>query len=116
MTKTISRTELSRIWADMLENDEVLNDRREYTPKDLMKMYRLDEDGAFILSLLIMGQTNPRAYSLSGHSPKRVLDMIQEAQHQGFDGWPESDKLVIQAFLVDITLALDVELSDMNEE
>ena len=102
-------TKVYKIWNDLLDDEPIMNDRREYEPDQLERMYDLTEYDAALLAVLIKGHFEPGVYSLSDLDPTEVVDMIGESEHEGFDGWSESDKVVIIAFLYDIVSAVKSE-------
>ncbi len=81
-----------------------LEDRAEYQAGDLGKMYDLDKDGSTKLYLMIQSDQN-LDYRWSSKRPELLAEMIDEAVHEGFDGWEDGDRVVIQSFLSDIAHA-----------
>ncbi len=95
-----TREELGRVWRSMIDQD-LIDDRREYDIDMLQKMYVLNKDDAKVLYLAIQGITDPRRSYHQGGAHV-FLEMVQEAIHQGLDGWSDHDQMVIVAFLSDI--------------
>ena len=48
----------------------------------------------------------PGSVNVYDQDPKQVGETIQEALHQGLDGWTDEEKKVIEAFLADIGRAV----------
>ena len=82
------------------------DDLKEYDGEDLMGRYGVSEEDAGILWLVIQAQTDNRRTIDSVADGKMVAEQIREAQHQSFDGWTTSQRLVIEAFLSDIGWAV----------
>ena len=104
-------TKVFRIYQDLMDNhgsgtdDDVLEDRREYDKEMIRTGYDLNKYDGEMLYNLIQGNFRP---NWDKYTAKEVYDMIGEAEHEGFDGWSESDRVVIMAFLADIGLALQM--------
>ncbi len=103
MTKTIDHTKAYEAWRRIMDED-VLEDRREYEIDQLETMYGLDNEDAGQLHILIQDSFEPRGWATE--PAQDLKDMLGEAEHEGFDGWSDSDRFVIMAFLADISKAL----------
>lgn len=93
------------------EDEELFNDRREYTVEDLARAYSVPEEEAVLIFNWIQSRVNPR-YSVYGNGAdftkgsEELGNMIKESLHQGLDGWSAYQKVVIEAYLADIGLAI----------
>jgi hypothetical protein len=91
---------------ESIKDDGTLEDRSEYQPEDLAAMYGLGPTGATNLYRLIQGtfatDTSPWD-SLDPVVLKR--DVMDEAIHQGLDGWEPHEKVIIELFLQDLQRA-----------
>jgi len=100
---TNTNDQLYKIYQDMRDQG-VLEDRREYEEGDLAKMYGLDLEHSTKLYLMIQSDFDVK-YQWSKKQPQTLYDMIEDAEHQAFDGWDPGDIPVIMAFLADIANA-----------
>lgn len=95
---------------DKMDEDELLEDRREYTQDDLKRSYNLTDQEADDLYYLIQRDFDPQRVASYGmedrFDPKLVVTTITEALHQGLDGWSPHEQCVIERFLDDIALAV----------
>lgn len=89
-------------------DDDVLEDRREYTPDMLMNMYSLTPEEAAQLHSWIDEQFKPPHVTNDLNYARLYFQMIDEAEHQNFDGWDDTAKGVIYLFLTDIRRAVRV--------
>lgn len=97
-------TKLTVAWNDIDENGN-WDDLNEHSPEDLKNKYDVSENDADILWMVIQSRTDNRRniYDLDNEVfGQSVLTTIQEALHQGLDGWTEEQGLIIQAFLSDL--------------
>ena len=82
---------------------------KDYTTEQLKSYFGLSDEDVGIFQYIVMNRTEPRwnTYSLDAKVVgTEWLEMVQEAIHQGFDGWSEREQLVIEAFLTNISYAL----------
>lgn len=85
------------------------DDLREHDRQDLRNKYDLDENEAGMFWLIIREATDPLycTYGLPEKHGNVFLETIQESIHQSYEGpWTPYDRLVIRAYLADITLAV----------
>ena len=85
------------------------DDLREHDVQDLRNKYDLNESEAGMFWLIIREATDPLycTYGVEEKNGKVFLETIQESIHQSYEGnWPSYDRLVIRAYLADITLAV----------
>ncbi len=85
------------------------DDLREHDVQDLMSKYGLDENEAGMFWLIIRCDTDNTycTYGIPDENSKVFLEQVQESIHQSFDGpWSDYDRIVIQAYLADIALAV----------
>ena len=92
-----------KIYTDAVDSDG-LDDLHEYDKQALMDRFELSNDEATLLYLMVQGATN-LDYSYMHTDATRFDETIQEALHQNLDGWTDSDKAVIIAFLADVSFA-----------
>ncbi len=61
------------------------------------------------LGMVPEGEPTPtNMYSIPTEDAGKVLECLQESIHQSFDGWPDNQKVVIQAYLHDIAYAVSL--------
>jgi hypothetical protein len=106
------------VWAvfqEMKEDDYVIEDRREYEKDQLQKMYNLTETEADQLYRLVQGEFTDKTSLYRSNWTETQQNMedavllaetISESIHQGYDGWSDEEKVVIQLYLNDIGVAL----------
>ncbi len=101
-------TRVVEILAEINEED-LMDDRREYDVEDLMTGYEIDEATAVMLRLNIEARTDETHNVLMIQEAEAVpmLKIIQENVQAGLDGWTEEEKAVIIAFLSDVAVATD---------
>lgn len=93
---------------NLLDENEMVENYSEYSHEDLHVAFpELDDYNVSLLYIMLQAATNPD-YNQPADDNKFAL-MVQEAAHQNFDGWSESDKVVINCFLADIALAVHKE-------
>ena len=102
----IDMTKLEKIWDD-IDNapDDVWDNLQSMGLEDLGEMYDVPEWEASLLWLVVQSRCDVRRNVMSKR-PSKVGHMINEALHQGLDGWTVEQGLVIQAFLSDIAYAV----------
>lgn len=100
--ETDSMTHLEQVWDD-IENSSETNwdDLMEYDEKGLRDRYFIGSDEATLLWLNIQRYVDARR-DVRSFSPSRIGHLINEALHQGLDGWTVEQGMVIQGFLADI--------------
>ncbi len=100
---------MSRIeWAwDTIDNwtDDQWDDVHGWETIDYQNRFGLSIDDAGMLELVVQSRIDVRR-NVTMKRPSRVGTMINEALHQGLDGWTIEQGLVIQAFLSDIAWAV----------
>ncbi len=81
---------------------------KDWSDAKLSEQFRLDEDDTRLLAVLVLCRTNSvySAYDLPAEKGQLFLETVQEAVHQGFDGWSEREQLVIEAFIGDVAYAM----------
>lgn len=90
-------------------DQDVLEDRREYTAEDLMNMYVLmPEEAAQLHSWIDEQFRTPPKMATDLARAYIFMQMVDEAEHQNFDGWDDMAKGVIYLFLTDIRRAVRV--------
>lgn len=130
---------LSRVyelWEEFEADDSLMNDRREYDVEDLLKAYHLTHEQAFYLHWLIRLENDKdfeTLYSWADHSKRmegstaerykdRILrlecleETITESMHQNFDGYSEGEKVIIQGYLMDLGIAVNLTYKDYKKE
>lgn len=87
---------------------ESYDDIKDHTYQQLMERFGLEQNEGFNLNRIIIEKTEPdgNVYHFKSEQAVPFLEMVQEAIHQGFDGWDEYDQIVIRAFLADIAYAM----------
>ena len=105
-TEVGSMTRVEWAWTQIDEaSDEEWDDMQGWSDSDFQLRYGVDEEDAGLLWLVVQSRVDSRR-SVYDMNPTRVGEMIQEALHQGLDGWTIKQGLVIQAFLSDIGYAV----------
>ena len=120
MTKVTSVTlpDLGKVWAlyqEMIDTD-VLEDRREYSDEDLVQAYGTSPEETKYLMRLILSEFAPCTAALyrshwNFRDAQGLGRCVTESIHQGFDGWEDSEKVLIQLYLHDLGTALRSEIS-----
>lgn len=95
-------TRLEWAW-DTIDNwtDYEWNDVHGWVKEDYMRVFGVSIDDASILDLVVSSRLDVRR-NVMMKRPSRVGHLINEALHQGLDGWTIEQGLVIQAFLSDV--------------
>lgn len=102
-------TKITEAWNEIDEHGN-WDDLMEHDPNDLKNKFDVSEEDADILWMVIQSRVDP------SRDPYRTdavvfgqsfLTTIHEALHQSLDGWTEEQGLIIQAFLSDITYAVN---------
>lgn len=101
-------TKIAQIYQEIVDNGDFDN-VREFDVEQFQQTYELDEPEAYIL------WENVQAHVDATHDVNQVtdeeapsfLEIIREDLHQGLDGWTESDKMVIRAYLAATARAVD---------
>ena len=103
-------TELTRIVQEWDDEDPNWDDLLEHDVEDLEQKYQLSRDDAGLLQMIILEQTNDlyNAYGLDDWLAPLVLENIQEGLHQSLDGWTEDQKIVIRAYLADLSYSANL--------
>jgi hypothetical protein len=91
---------------DEMDAAGMLEDRREYSPEDLQKAYRLTGEEAEDLHWLVQQQfelQKPTLPELGNIPAATVKSFLEEAVHSNFDGWDnEHDRVVLERFVADL--------------
>ena len=101
---------VSDVFMSILD-DDVLEDRREYQPKDHSKMYGLDKTESEELFRLVQQEFDPTT-----KVPNKILDVRPEVLRDYFeawlydcrDGWSNQEQLTILQLFRDIQIAYEV--------
>jgi hypothetical protein len=89
---------------DVIIDEGNLDDRREYQPEDLAKMYQLTVAESEDLHYLIQRIFDPSVQRIEDCSSEIVKEAIVESLHSSLDGWDnEHDRTVILRFVDDLT-------------
>jgi len=105
MTNT-TQPDLNKVWQtyqDILDND-LLEDRREYSTDDYITSYEMTREEADYLDRLV--QAHFDAEAVEPYGAPELGETVTESIHQGFDGWSDGEKAVIQTYLNDIGKAI----------
>jgi hypothetical protein len=99
----VPRPSLRDLFDDM-ELTGVLEDRREYSPEDLKRMYDLDDQETADLHGMIKSFFDPELSKVRVDDiPSQIFsDYVQDTLHEGYDGWTEHEGIVFDRFLDDI--------------
>jgi hypothetical protein len=93
---------------DEIKNSHEFEDRREYQPEDLQRMYGLSLLEAGDLYYLIQREFDPTIQqnpSLDNIPAEVFKEYFLEAQHSNWDGWDdEHDRLTLDRVLDDLIL------------
>jgi len=95
---------------DEMESTGVLEDRREYDPDQLAKMYQLDNVQADDLFALIQRRFDPsirihvqsRILPIEQMPAARVYEYLTEFEEGNTDGWSEHQVICIMQFIDDM--------------
>ena len=88
---------------DLLEEQDLLDDRREYTEEDLkLSLPELHADEVNCLYNMIQGTF----IDVSNLDPKAVMAYFGEAEHGSWDGWESLERGVINMLKADIATAI----------
>lgn len=90
---------------------------KNYDREYLMHRFELDDNGAWMLQMVVLSTENPdySAYGVPEEHGNLFLETVQESIHQSFEGdWSDYDKIVIQSYLADITMATYLTHRDPN--
>ena len=84
-----------------------VDDLREYEPDQLAKRFGLTKMDSWYLFTILKEQTDPRyqAYCQKPETYAAFCDMITESLHNSLEGYNDSDKIVIRAFIADTKYA-----------
>ncbi len=108
---------LSEILTDIIEKD-LWDDRREYDQCDLKRAYDLNDHDANTLYKVIQGETDLQCNIAHQtlYKAKWILEQIQIADHDGYNGFNEEEQVIIKAFLSDICSAANKTKGERNDE
>ncbi len=119
-TRTARLSQVWDIYQDLMDDDVLLHDRREYDQEMLAEMYLLSEEQSHYLHLLIKLQFDPNYKSLYDIIPSNkkepdaterqeaVCEVIGESMHQSLDGWSDGEKVIITLYLMDLGIATNL--------
>ncbi len=90
---------------------------REITIEELQKVYKLDREHAHLLWFIIKEQQDSRynLYALEDKKAECLLEVVQESIHMSHDGWSETEKVVIRAYLADLSEAANLTWDDYQK-
>jgi hypothetical protein len=92
---------VASVFAELLDN-ELLEDRREYTEQELATMYALTINEAGYLFSLISNYFATDLLALKDIDAQELLNYLRDGEHSNWDGWEERDKVLINLFVDDL--------------
>ncbi len=98
-------TKTYKVWEDLQDNGNLLH-VTSLDKQGLAIMFGLDIGSATLLHMLIEDETNDSPH-WDKYDPALLHEVLGEAEHQSYDGWSDSDKVVIMSFMADIGKALE---------
>ncbi len=75
--------------------------------EELGERFGLDDNEAHVFWYIIKEEVDIDycAYGLKEENGNLFLETVQESIHQSYDGWSDEERLVIRAYLADVTWA-----------
>ncbi len=96
-------TETYKVYQDLKDLDE-LEDVASFTSEQLALRLILTLESATLLHKLVEDHMDQGPHW--DVDPVLLTEALGEAEHQSYDGWSDSDKVVIMSFMADIRKAL----------
>lgn len=106
------------IYEDLLDDDSLMNDRREYLAEDLCKSYGLDVLQGQYLYELIRDVFEPGLPDLDDVPPETYKEYFVESLHGGWEGFhdgPTDPRVTLTLMLTDLTRFYKSALDDIEQ-